>query len=64
MYRSVRRFRLPVSLCLICASLFVVPLFVIGSAQEQQRGAARTVRPRPGKPEGVLPNLDQIRNES
>ncbi len=62
--RSFGHFRLPVSLCLICASLLMVPLLVIGAGQDQPRGARRAGRPKPGKPEGVLPNLDEIQNES
>ena len=61
MYRSLRHFRLLVSLCLICASLLIVPLLVIEAAQERPRG--RVGHAKPGKPEGVLPNLDEIRNE-
>ena len=49
----------------ICAALLPFPgppLFVSGQAQGL--GSGRAVRPRPGKPEGTWPDLDQVQNES
>lgn len=58
--------KLRITLALIvCVSLLLVPsipTLVSGAAQGQ--GDGRAGRPRPGKPEGTLPNLDEVKNES
>lgn len=62
MYPRAVAFRIGLSLS-ICASLVGPPsLTVIISGHGQAGG--RTARPRPGKPEGLLPNLDRVQNES
>ena len=51
----------------ICAALLPLPsLAALVSEAAQGHGEAeeRKGKPRPGKPEGTLPNLDDIRNES
>ena len=52
---------------LICAALLPVqwiPLVVSVFAQGQRQAPGRTGRPRPGKPEGELPNLENVKSES
>src|SRR5688572_28895061 len=65
--RTFRHFRLATGLSLtVCTSLLPAPisLSVQGAAQSQNQRADRTGHPRPDKPEGTLPNLDEIKSES
>ena len=51
----------------ICIALLPIPgisFLVSGLAQGQSQGGRRPVPPRPGKPDGTLPNLDDITRES
>ena len=50
--------------CIALLPLAEISLLVRGRAQGQSQSAGRGGRPTPGKPEGDLPNLEQIRNES
>lgn len=63
-----RRSPLRISLALIvCTALLLVPhvSFVVSeAAQGQSQGATHALRPRPGKPEGTFPNLDDVQHES
>ena len=51
-----------------CASLLLVPNATLidnsASAQGQNQSSNREGRPKPGKPEGSLPNLEEVQNES
>lgn len=66
-----RRVALPSSLRIILVLLIgvallpapCVSLLVIAMGQGQGRGP-RTAPPRPGKPEGEFPDLDEVKNES
>ena len=53
---------------MVCASLLLGPnvTFVsdVASAQGQNQSSKREGRPRPGKPEGSLPDLEDVQNES
>src|ERR671914_241379 len=53
---------------IVCTSLLVIPntlsLTDGVSAQGSDQNSTRQGRPRAGKPEGSLPNLDQTQNES
>lgn len=53
---------------MICASLLLVPNAPLvdnsASAQGQNQSSNREGRPRPGKPEGSLPDLEEVQNES
>jgi YD repeat-containing protein len=53
---------------MICASLLLVPNATLfdnsASAQGQNQSSKREGRPRPGKPEGSLPDLEDVQNES
>src|SRR5688500_12938471 len=65
--RTFRHFRLATGLSLIvCTSLLPVPISLSArnAGQSQKQRADRTGHPRPDKPEGTLPNLDDIKSES
>jgi hypothetical protein len=53
---------------MICASLLMVPNATLidnsASAQGQNQSSNREGRPAPGRPEGELPNLEDVQNES
>jgi YD repeat-containing protein len=53
---------------MICASLLLVPNAPLvdnsASAQGQNQSSNREGRPRPGKPEGSLPDLEEVQNVS
>jgi YD repeat-containing protein len=64
MYRRVAKcFKLRTAITLtICIALLPTPgpsLLISGEAQAPNQGEERKGRPRPGKPEGVWPNLDE-----
>ncbi|HEU4930536.1 MAG TPA: DUF4214 domain-containing protein, partial [Pyrinomonadaceae bacterium] len=50
----------------ICASLLSVPgvSLLSEASQGQGQGAGRDARPRPKKPEGTLPDLEEVKKES
>lgn len=51
---------------IICTSLLLLPGISLLSeaSQSQDQGAAHNARPRHKKPEGILPNLEHVKNES
>ena len=59
-------FRVTIALT-ICVSLLLLPntsfLFSVG-AESQGQGTQRRVRPGPRKPEGELPDFEEVQNES
>lgn len=61
-----RRSTLRISLALLlCAALLLMPhVFVVSEAALGQRPTRGAPPPRPGKPEGTFPNLDEVRSES
>ena len=68
MYSRVpRRFSLRTGLAfVICVALLALPnisLLVSGAAQGRSEALAPKGKPRPGRPEGVLPDLEAIKNE-
>lgn len=59
--------RSPLSIALsliILLALMPVPCVSLLRSVIAQRSAERTPRPRPGKPEGTLPDLDEVQRES
>lgn len=50
--------------CFALLPLTDFSLLVRSSAQGQSQSAGRAGRPTPGKPEGTLPDLDEIKKES
>ena len=62
------RFALRIGLALvICIALLAPPniaILVSGAAQRAAEAPASKGKPRPGKPEGVLPDLEAIKKES
>ncbi len=48
----------------ICASLLLLPGVSLLSEASQGQGTVRNVRPGPKKPEGILPDLEEVKNES
>jgi hypothetical protein len=69
MYLCVARYsslRIPLALTICIALLLTpsVPSLVSSAAQGQGSDHARQKKPRPGKPKGLLPDLDEIQNES
>src|SRR5215207_9192182 len=59
-------FRITIAL-IICITLLPIPsvsLLVSGATQGESAAPARKGKPRPGKPEGTFPNLDEIQDES
>src|SRR5215216_3440578 len=51
-------------ICVALLALPKIPLLVSGAAQGQSEALAPKAKPRPGRPEGVLPDLEAIKNES
>lgn len=61
------RFTLRVCFALTLSVSMLLPnasFFVSEAAQGQRQNSDRAPRPRPGKPEGALPNLEDIQSES
>ena len=51
----------------VCLALLPVPgvsMLLSEAAQGQSRTERRNVKPKPGKPEGTLPDLEDVKNES
>ncbi|HEX7771821.1 MAG TPA: hypothetical protein VF435_05325, partial [Pyrinomonadaceae bacterium] len=49
---------------LLCVALLLMPhVFVVSEAAQGRRATRGAPPPRPGKPEGTFPNLDEVRNE-
>ena len=67
-HRLAQRLRLqPVIVLMICIALLPIPnisLLRSGAAQDQGQVEGRKGRVRPGKPEGIFPKFDEIRNQS
>lgn len=61
--RSSLRFALALLIGLALLQVPWVAILVTAMGQSQSRGP-RTPPPRPGKPEGTFPNLDDVKNES
>jgi hypothetical protein len=63
----VRRFRLRLFLVILVSGLLLLPYapLLVSNKVSAQRAVPEAPRgqPRPGKPEGTFPNLDQIRRE-
>lgn len=67
MYQIAQHFTLRLTLSFaICASLLLLPgvSLLSEASQAQGQGAARNARPRHKKPEGTLPDLEDVKNES
>ncbi|HEV8167806.1 MAG TPA: DUF4214 domain-containing protein, partial [Pyrinomonadaceae bacterium] len=66
--RIARRFSLRTGFAIIiCGALLAppnIPLLVSGAAQRQNESQAPSGKPRPGRPDGVLPDLEAIKKES
>ena len=56
-------FVLFIGIALLPAPYVSILVSAVGQGQSQDRGQ-RTAPPRPGKPEGAFPNLDDVKNES
>ena len=64
MHPRVLKFRISLSIT-ICTFLLLIPIGpLVVSDAAQGRSSDRVGRPKPGKPEGVWPDLDEIRRES
>ena len=65
--RIARRFSLRTGLTIvICVALLAlpnIPLLVSRAAQKQKEAPAPKGKPRLGKPEGVLPDLEEIKKD-
>jgi hypothetical protein len=48
----------------VCASLLLMPGVSLLSEASQGQGTVRNARPGPKKPEGILPDLEDVKNES
>ena len=65
MHQITQNFTLRITLSFtICASLLWLPGVSLRSAASQGQTSDRVVRPRHKKPEGVLPDLEDIKRES
>ncbi|HJY30605.1 MAG TPA: hypothetical protein VJ306_21405, partial [Pyrinomonadaceae bacterium] len=66
--RAPRRFSPRIGFAfVICVALLAppnIPLLVSGAAQRTGEALDSKVKPRPGKPEGVLPDLEAIKKEA
>src|SRR5215216_6241585 len=66
--RAVQRFSLRTAIAVtICIALLPLPgisTLVSGAAQGQSQGGSKKGKPQPGKPEGMLPDLEEVKNES
>src|SRR5689334_4345845 len=63
-FRPRLRVVLALTICLALLPVMDISLLVGSRAQGQSQSAGRAGQPRPGKPEGTLPDLDEIKNES
>jgi len=61
--RLSRRTGLAFIVCIALLTLPNIPLLVSGEAQRTDEAPASKGKPRPGKPEGVLPDLEAIKKE-
>src|SRR6185503_1242982 len=67
MYQIAQNFTLRISLSFpVCASLLLLPgvSLLSEASQGQGQSAAGNARPRHKKPEGTLPDLEEVKNES
>ena len=67
MYQIAQNFTLRLILSFtICASLLLLPgvSLLSEASQGQGQSAATDARPRHKKPEGILPDLEDVKNES
>src|SRR6185436_15951777 len=65
MYQIAQNFTLRLILSFtICASLLLLPGVSLLSEASQGQSTAGNARPRPKKPEGILPDLEDVKNES
>ena len=65
MYQIAQNFTLRLILSFtVCASLLLLPGVSLLSAASQSQGAAGNARQGPKKPEGVLPDLEDVKNDS
>ena len=66
--RVTRRFSLQTGLAFVISVALLtlpnIPILVSGAAQRKSEALAPKGKPRPGRPEGVLPDLEAIENES
>ena len=62
--RSLLRIAIALTICVALLPLPGITSLVSEAAQGSGQTEGRKGRPRQGKPEGVLPNLDEIQNES
>src|ERR1044072_8799511 len=65
MYQIAQNFTLRLILSFtVCVSLLLLPSVSLLSAASQGQSAAGNARPRHKKPEGILPDLEEVKNES
>src|SRR5678815_3405026 len=66
MYQIARNFTLRIALSFtVCASLLLLPgVSLLSEASSQGQGTVRNARPGPKKPEGTLPDLEAVKEES
>src|SRR5258705_7156845 len=65
MYQIAQNFTLRITLSFtVCASLLWLPGVSLLNEASQGQGAANTARPRHKRPEGTLPDLEEVKNES
>jgi YD repeat-containing protein len=66
MHQIAQNFTLRISLSFtVCASLLLLPgVSLLSAALSQGQGTVRNARPGPKKPEGTLPDLEAVKNES
>jgi len=64
MYQIAQNFTLRLILSFtVCTSLLLLPGVSLLSAASQGQATFRNARPGPKKPEGVLPDLEDVKNE-
>ena len=65
--RTAQHFSLRTAIALtICIALLPLPgisPLLSGAVQGQSQGESRKEKPKPGKPEGMLPDLEEVKNE-
>lgn len=54
----------PILVLIVCCSLLIVPTSQLWKVGAQNRSSKREGNPKPGKPDGVFPNLENVQNES
>src|SRR5678816_3076569 len=66
MYQIAQNFTLRIALSFtVCASLLLLPgVSLLSEASSQGQGTVRNARPGPKKPEGTLPDLEAVKEES